>query len=167
MAATAKQKSSDVSKPKGKGRAPGAKGDGKKEGRKRDRKMNAKNADRYELYQRAVNSPDADVDFLEKAFRHYRDREPVHFREDFCGTSALCAEWLSRDGKRSAEGFDLDPEPIDWGKRNNFGGVPDGTARMTWHEADVRDEGQQKACITAAQNFSYWFFKTRKELVHY
>lgn len=166
MAATStKQKKDDSSKSKG--RAPGAKGDGKKEGRKRDRKMNAKNADRYELYQRAVNSPDADVDFLEKAFRHYRDRAPKHFREDFCGTSALCAEWLSRDPERTAEGFDLDPEPIDWGKRNNFGGVSDGTARMVWHEADVRDAGDEPACITAAQNFSYWFFKTRKELLHY
>ena len=68
--------------------------DEKKEGRKRDRRMNAKNADRYELYQRAVNSPEADIDFLEKAYRHYRGKDPLHFREDFCGTSALCAEWL-------------------------------------------------------------------------
>ena len=40
----------------------------KKEGKKRDRRMNAKNADRYELYQRAVNSPEADVLFIEKVY---------------------------------------------------------------------------------------------------
>lgn len=173
MAATAKQKSDSKGKgakdkaPKVKGRAAGVKLEGKKEGKKRDRRMNAKNADRYELYQRAVNSPDADVDFIEKAFRHYRDRDPVHFREDFCGTSAMCAEWLRRDPSRSAEGFDLDPEPIAWGKTHNFNAVPDGTERMEWHEADVREEGTRKPCITAAQNFSYWHFKTRKELLNY
>lgn len=169
MAATSTKEKKPKESKHAKGRPAGKKGDGKKEGRKRDRRMNAKNADRYELYQRAVNSPEADVDFLEKAFRHYRGREPLHFREDFCGTSALCAEWLSRRPERSAEGFDLDPEPIEWGKQHNFDAkhVEDGTARMTWHVADVRDRGDRPACITAAQNFSYWCFKTRKELLEY
>ena len=141
--------------------------DAKKEGKKRDRRMNAKNADRYELYQRAVNSPDADVDFLEKAYRHYNDKDPLHFREDFCGTSSLCAEWLSRDEARTAEGVDLDPEPIEWGKKNNFDKVPDGTARMTWHVADVRSTIDKRPDVTAAQNFSYWCFDTRKDLLAY
>lgn len=141
--------------------------DEKKEGRKRDRRMNAKNADRYELYQRAVNSPDADIDFLEKAYKHYRGKEALHFREDFCGTSALCAEWLSRVPERTAEGVDLDPEPIEWGKRHNFGGVADGMERMTWHIADVRSKVNKRPDITAAQNFSYWCFYTRKDLLAY
>lgn len=139
----------------------------KKEGKKRDRRMNAKNADRYELYQRAVNSPDADVDFLDKAFEHYRGRKPLHFREDFCGTSALCAEWLSRDPERTAEGVDLDPEPIEWGKKHNFTKVEDGTERMKWHIADVRSKIDRRPDVTAAQNFSYWCFHTRKELLEY
>ncbi len=139
----------------------------KKDGRKRDRRMNAKNADRYELYQRAVNSPDADIDFLDKAYRHYRGKDPLHFREDFCGTSALCAEWLSRAPERTAEGVDLDPEPIEWGKRHNFGGVEDGMERMTWHVADVRSKVNKRPDVTAAQNFSYWCFYTRKDLLAY
>lgn len=145
----------------------------RKEGKKRDRRMNAKNADRYELYQRAVNSPEADVLFIEKAYEHYRgEKFPLHFREDFCGTSSMCAQWLSTDRERTAEGIDLDPEPIEWGKKHNFGIVSDGTARMQWHISDVRGpvergpEGKRPD-ITAAQNFSYWCFKERKDLVAY
>jgi len=159
---------------KGKKRASRPKADGeKKEGRKRDRKMTAKTADRYELYQRAVNSPDADVDFIEKAYEHYNPgRKPIHFREDFCGTAAMCAEWLSRDAERTAEGIDLDPEPVEWGKQRNFNGVEDGLARMTFRLADVtvpvnRGADERAPDITAAQNFSYWFFQTRKELLDY
>lgn len=161
MSSTTKKKSSQkrAARPKS--------ADEKKEGKKRDRRMNAKNADRYELYQRAVNSPDADVDFLEKAYRHYRGKEPLHFREDFCGTASLCAEWLSRGENRTAEGVDLDPEPMEWGKRNNFNKVSDGQERMTWHLADVRSKIDKRPDVTAAQNFSYWCFKTRKELVGY
>ncbi|MEM6673388.1 MAG: class I SAM-dependent methyltransferase [Planctomycetota bacterium] len=141
--------------------------DAKKDGKKRDRRMNAKNADRYELYQRAVNSPGADVDFLDKAFQHYRGRDPQHFREDFCGTSAMCAEWLKRDPARTAEGVDLDPEPIEWGKKHNFKGVDDWETRMTWHVADVRQGVDRRPDVTAAQNFSYWCFYTRKDLLEY
>jgi SAM-dependent methyltransferase len=129
--------------------------------------MNAKNADRFELYQRAVNSPDSDIDFVEKAYRHYRDKEPTHFREDFCGTAAMCGEWLRRSEARTAEGVDLDPEPIEWGKTHNFVKVPDGTERMAFHLADVRSKADRRPDITAAQNFSYWCFKTRRELLDY
>ncbi|MFT5732965.1 MAG: hypothetical protein ACJA2W_000704 [Planctomycetota bacterium] len=143
-------------------------GDAKKEGKKRDRRMNAKNADRYELYQRAVNSPEADIEFLEKAYRHYRgEKKPMHFREDFCGTSSMCAEWLRTDPARTAEGVDLDPEPIEWAKKHNFGIVPDGHERMTWHLADVRGPIDKRPDVTAAQNFSYWCFKERKDLLAY
>ncbi len=171
MAPTTKtkpEKSSTKGKSQAKKRNSRAKATGeKKEGKKRDRKMTAKTADRYELYQRAVNSPEADIDFLEKAYKHYRGKEPKHFREDFCGTSSMCAEWLSRDGDRTAEGFDLDPEPIEWGKLHNFGKVENLDERMTWHLDDVRSKADRRPDVTAAQNFSYWCFHTRKELLGY
>ncbi len=179
MASSTKTKSD---KPKGKGKGEGkGKGDGGeerrrtsrakdqpgKEGKKRDRRMNAKNADRFELYQRAVNSPETDIDFLEKAYAHYREGTPLRFREDFCGTASMCSEWVRRDPARSAEGVDLDPEPVEWGKRNNFNKVEDGIERVEFRLDDVRSASTEKPDITAAQNFSYWCFKTRKELVDY
>ena len=171
MAATAKQKSDSVARSQGQGseghgRAAGVKSEGKKEGKKRDRRMNAKNADRYELYQRAVNSPDADVDFIEKAFRHYRDRDPVHFREDFCGTRR-CAPAAPPGSvafggglrpRSRADRLGQDPQLQRRSRRDRADGVARGGRA---------GGGHPKPCITAAQNFSYWHFKTRKELLNY
>lgn len=139
----------------------------KRKNKKKDRGLSAGTADRYELYQRSVNSPDTDVDFVTKTFAEIAGRPLRHLREDFCGTSAFSAEFLSRDDANTVEGFDLDPEPIEWGKRHNFNGVDDRTERMTWHLADVRSPANKPPEATVAFNFSYWCFKTRAELLTY
>jgi SAM-dependent methyltransferase len=143
------------------------KGKSQKSGRKRDRKLTAKTADRHELYQRSVNSPETDVDFLMKVYNNLRGKAPHHLREDFCGTAALAAEWLGRSKENTAEGFDLDPEPIAWGTDHNFGKLEDGTERMTFHQKDVRESSDRRPDMTTAANFSYWCFHTRKELLGY
>jgi len=140
---------------------------GKKEGRKRDRRMNAKNADKYELYQRAVNSPEADIEFLLKVYRQLRGRDPKHLREDFCGTAALAAEWLKQGDDFTAEGFDLDPEPLAWGKQHNFAPLGEVAERMTFHQKDVRSPADKRPDICTAPNFSYWLFHERKDLADY
>jgi len=127
----------------------------------------AKTADRYELYQRAVNSPDNDVDFLFDTYRAMRRKKPRHLREDFCGTAALAAEWLRRGKDLSAEGFDIDPEPVDWGYKHNFEPLGEAAARMTFHLKDVREPSQTPPDVRTAPNFSYWLFMTRKELLAY
>ena len=138
-----------------------------KTGRKKDRKLSAKTADRLELYQRSVNSPDTDVDFLINTFQDLRGRSIQHLREDFCGTAALAAEFLRRDPIHTAEGVDLDPEPVAWGKRRNFEPTAGLLDRMTFHLADVRSPSDKRPDVTCAQNFSYWCFKTRKEMLGY
>jgi hypothetical protein len=135
--------------------------------RKRDRGLSAGTADRLELYQRSVNSPEIDVDFVTETFKELRGRELRLLREDFCGTAAFAAEFLDRNDANSAEGFDLDPEPCDWGRKHNFGQVPDAATRMTWHLADVRSSADRPPEATVAFNFSYWCFKTRAELLGY
>ena len=135
--------------------------------KKKDRRLSAGKADRYELYQRSVNSPDTDVDFLISTFEAIRGYKPNHLREDFCGTANLAAEFLSRDPENSAEGLDLDDEPIQWGKKHNFKRLEDKDARMIWHLKDVRSPADKPPQITSAQNFSYWYFKERSELLGY
>lgn len=136
--------------------------------RKKASLLNATNADRYDLYQRAVNSPEADVDFLIKVYERFRNgRRPRHLREDFCGTANLAAEWLRRGPEHTAEGFDLDPEPIAWGKRHNFADIADVDDRMTFHLADVRSRPSVAPDVTTAPNFSYWCLRTRAELKEY
>jgi len=137
----------------------------KSETKPKKAKLTAANSDRYDLYQRSVNSPDSDVDFLIRAYGELRDgRRPQHLREDFCGTANLSAEWLARDPAFTAEGFDLDPEPIAWGQQVNFAAIDDYRERMTFHVADVRSRSLAKPDITTAPNFSYWCFRTREEL---
>lgn len=135
--------------------------------KKKDRRLSAKTADRLDLYQRSVNSPDTDVDFLLETFETLRGRKPRHLREDFCGTANLTAEFLSRDEQNTAEGFDLDPVPVEWGKHRNFGRLGDGISRMTWHLADVRNPSDRSPDLTLAMNFSYWCFHERAELLEY
>lgn len=141
---------------------------GKSKAKKKDRGLSAGTADRLELYQRSVNSPETDVDFVTRTFEALRGRPLRQLREDFCGTAAFAAEFLTRHPENRAEGFDLDPEPCEWGRRNNF--APKGSEvaeRMTWHLADVRGPADTPPEATIAFNFSYWCFKERAELVGY
>jgi SAM-dependent methyltransferase len=165
-----KQAAKAADKPKKPKKSVPSKGDGKSKskGKPKAPKDTAATADRYDLYQRAVNSPEADVDFLIKVYGQLRDgQRPRHLREDFCGTANLAAEWLKRGPEMTAEGFDLDPEPIEWGKRVNFASVPDTDERMTFHVADVRSRASVRPDITTAPNFSYWCFRTREEMKSY
>jgi hypothetical protein len=110
----------------------------------------AENADKYELYQKAVQSPETDVDFLTQTYETLVGRPPRHLREDFCGTALICCEWVTRGEDRTAEGYDLDPEPIEWGKQHNWGKVHKKGAedRIRIFEEDARapaQEGKQRA----------------------
>ncbi len=141
---------------------------GKKNGRnKKKSRFTAKTADKYELYQLSVQSPQEDVEFLSDTYRKIRKKRPYHFREDFCGTALLSATWIGQGRKHSAEGFDIDPEPVTWGKNHHFADLGPAAKRMTFHIADVRRPSKNPPDVRCAQNFSYWVFKTRAEMLGY
>lgn len=137
----------------------------------------AATADKYTLYQAAVQSPEVDTAFLARIYRGERGREPLHFREDFCGTGLLSSHWIRRSKRHTAEGFDLDPEPVRWGLIHNFrmspAALPARLPARFWagrylvHLADVRAAGRRPPDVRVAQNFSYWVFKRRAELLAY
>ncbi len=153
--------------------------------RSRAKRLTARNADRYALYQEAVQSADLDTAFLARIYRRERGREARHFREDFCGTGLLSAQWIRRSKLNTAQGYDLDPEPVRWGLEHNFGIDPAQlpAASRAWprlfqsgryqvHLADVRASERVLAPagrpdLRVAQNFSYWVFKQRDELLGY
>lgn len=126
----------------------------------------ARTADRFELYQLAVQSPEPDLAFLSKVYRRWNGKAPLHLREDFCGTAFLSATWAKRSG-RTAEGFDLDPESLAWGTKHNLEPLGPAAARVELHTKDVRAKGRRPADLRVAQNFSYWIFKERDELLDY
>jgi hypothetical protein len=126
----------------------------------------ARTADRFELYQIAVQSPETDLAFLSRVYRRWNGKAPQHLREDFCGTALLSATWAKRAG-RTAEGFDLDPETLDWGRAHNLEPLKSKAANVKLHLEDVRQRGDRLADLRLAQNFSYWTFKERTALLDY
>jgi hypothetical protein len=135
--------------------------------KQRQRTLNAKTADKYDLYQRAVQSPDSDIRFLARIYNKVRGRPASHFREDFCGTALLTATWIKRGPRYTAEAFDIDPTPLAWGRRHNLAPLGDAAARANLHQKDVREASKTPPDIRCAQNFSYCVFKQRTELMQY
>lgn len=124
--------------------------------------------DKYEYYQRSVQSPEADAEFLENTYREIRGRRPQILREDFCAAFALCCEWVKRSPDYEAWGLDIDPEPIAYGKEHYLPQLkPAQQERVHIVERDVLGEQLPQADIIAALNFSYFGFKERAQLLRY
>ncbi len=130
-------------------------------------KFTAKTADKYVLYQRAVQSADQDVQFLVDTYKAIRGRSPNHFREDFCGTCLLSAEWVKLGDDYTTESYDIDPEPLAWGRDNNLKPLGKIAERVHQYEEDARNPSRHSPDVRCAQNFSYWIFKTRPEMLAY
>jgi len=124
-------------------------------------------ADKYALYQASVQEPSHEVDFFTKVYKKLFKKAPKVLQEDFCGTFAVCCEWAKKRG-RVAYGVDLDPEPLAWGREHNLSQLTvKQQENVHLSEADVRQEWETKADVLAAQNFSFWYFKTRDEVREY
>ncbi|MFQ5655252.1 MAG: class I SAM-dependent methyltransferase [Planctomycetota bacterium] len=132
------------------------------------RSSSARRSDKYDLYQRSVQEPSADVRFFRRIFRKEYCYEPRLLREDFCGTGYLCCTWARQHRENHAIGVDLDPEPLAWGAVNNSSGLrPDERQRVTLREGNALEIQGRKVDIVAALNFSYFIFKRRAELLRY
>jgi hypothetical protein len=128
----------------------------------------AKRADKYSLYQEAVQDPASDVRLAKRIFEKRFGRPPQLLREDFCGTAAVSCCWVQADSANRAWGIDLDPEPLEWGRQHNLSALTaEQRERIELIQADVREAECEKADITCAFNFSYFLFKKRPELLAY
>ncbi len=134
----------------------------------KNKKSLAEKADKYSLYQQSVQSPEHEVEFFVQAYKDAYRKNPTMLREDFCGTFAICCEWVKLKNSNQALGVDLDPEPLDWGRQNNLAKLTTSQQkRVRLVEQDVRKRNRPQADVLAAQNFSFWIFKTRAEVVEY
>ena len=128
----------------------------------------AQQADKYVCYQRSVQEPSHEIAFFDQAWADAFDGRATRLREDFCGTFAVSCEWVKSADDRAAVGVDLDPEPLDWGRQHNLAALSKPQqARLRLLQQDVRKKNRPAADIVAAQNFSFWLFKTRRELLEY
>lgn len=128
----------------------------------------AQQADRHALYEEAVQDPEGDIDFIEECYRELHGRKPLLIREDFCGTAAAACEWVRRSQRNRAIGVDLDPQVLDWGRRQHVAKLrPQARQRVQLLQDDVITVRTESADVTLAMNFSYWVFKTRALLRRY
>ena len=128
----------------------------------------ADRADKFLCYQQSVQTPDHEVEFFEQAYTDVFRRKPVTLREDFCGTFAVCCEWVKVNNRRTALGVDLCGETLQWGRDHNLAKLTDAQQkRVRLIEQDVRKRNRPTVDVLAAQNFSFWIFKTRKEVIDY
>lgn len=131
------------------------------------KKFTADNTDKYVLYQRAVQSAEQDVEFLFQTYKAIRQEQPKHLREDFCGTCLLSSYWVRLGSEFTTESYDIDPEPLAWGNENNLAPLGEVGTRVKQYLEDARNPSRLPPDVRCAQNFSYWVFKTRKEMLDY
>ncbi len=141
----------------------------RKKRKKRKKKPTlASRADRHVLYQKSVQEPEVDLDFVQTTFRKHRKRSPRVLREDFCGTAWLSCEWVRGHHGRHAIAVDLDPATLEWARAHNVSKLSKkAAAKIRLIEGDVREPLEPPADVTCAFNFSYCAMKDRQELAGY
>lgn len=128
----------------------------------------AESADKFDCYQQSVQTPEHEVEFFEQAYREAYGEKPITLREDFCGTFAVCCHWVQSAPERTAVGVDLCRETLAWGREHNLAALdPAAQRRVKLIEQDVRKRNRPQVDVLAAQNFSFWLFKTRAEVITY
>ncbi len=129
---------------------------------------NKKEFNKYLYYENSVQTPEEHVKIYGNMFRELRKKEPMSLREDFCGTFLISCEWVKSHKDRTAYGMDLDPEPVDYGKKNGFKTLnANQKKRVKIVLQDVCYPTKQKFDVIGAGNFSFNIFKTRAELKKY
>jgi SAM-dependent methyltransferase len=139
--------------------------------KRRPTTLTARNADKYALYQAAVQEPDSDLDFLDRVFTRRSARKPARIREDFCGTALLAARWVARRPGNTALGVDLDPQPLNWGRKHVLHTLtPEQRSRLKLLQTDVMSKAPLRAGpfdAVLAHNFSYLTFRQRAVMLRY
>jgi len=128
----------------------------------------AATASPYRLYEQSVQCAEAEVDLVADRFERLRGRPARSLREDFCGTAAVCCEWVRRHPDNTAIGLDIDAAVLHWARSNNESALaPEQQRRLALLEADVLSAELAPVDVIIAMNFSYWSIKERAALRRY
>ena len=128
----------------------------------------AVSSDKYELYELSVQEPEAESDLVDQVWKELRGRTPHHIREDFCGTAAVCMDWVKRRRNNTAVGVDLDATVLQWAEARSRQRLKTSQInRMKLVRGNVLTARTKPVDSVLAMNFSYFIFKTRPELRRY
>jgi len=115
--------------------------------------------ERYELYERAAQSPERQARFLQALAPEART-----LGEDGCGAGSLSIAWASLSEAHRAVAVDLDSEPLELlREKATRAGVGD---RVDAIESDIR-VASAPADLVALLNFSVGYFHERADLLAY
>jgi hypothetical protein len=127
----------------------------------------ADGADKYALYRLSVQDPEHEVQMFQRFYKDAFGKVATTLREDFCAAFAVCCEWVKQSGEHRAVGIDLDPEPLQYGRDHYLSRLTtDQQKRISLLQQDVM-QASTRAQIVAAQNYSFFLFKTRSEVKRY
>ena len=135
--------------------------------KKKRYKYTAKTSDKHKLYELSVQDPKSEASLIARLYKRTRGRHALSLREDFCGTAAMCAQWVRTRRDRMAVGVDLDRDVLDWGVEHNLGPIGEPGNRIKLLEQNVLDPVKGSFDIAVGFNFSYWIFKTRPTMLKY
>lgn len=140
----------------------------KNESVKKKKTALAEQADRHVLYELSVQDTESEFEFIDDTFQRIRGRKASTLREDFCGTAAMCCEWVKQRKKNRAIGVDLDQSVLDWGIANNLSKLkPAQLERIQLLKENVLTVTPEPVDIIVAMNFSYQIFQKRETLRAY
>lgn len=123
---------------------------------------------KYDFYERSVQNPEGEVSFMRGEYKRFYGHSPYTMREDFCGTGAISCDWVAQDKDNEAYGVDLDPEPLQMGNVRHYSKLTKSQqARMHYLQKNVLKSGAPKVDVVCAFNFSYFIFKSRKQMLQY
>lgn len=123
----------------------------------------AKRPHRLELYEHAVQQPRAEAALLGRMYEAMNHGEVAGLlREDFAGTCAVAAAWCESHPERQAMAIENHGPTLRWAARRTAG-IED----LHLVEDDVMAVGSPKVDVTAALNFSTFYFHDTSALLRY
>ena len=142
-----------------------------KKPRKKNNRSKKNNFDKYLLYTNSVQSAEYDAELLWKILKKNMGGKSIktpYLQEDFCGTAALCYEWVKLGVEHRAAGIDLEQKALTWGLKHHGLEIPVAAVkRVRLIKGDVLEDHGIKPHVICALNFSYFFMKDRKTLKKY
>jgi hypothetical protein len=123
---------------------------------------------KYDYYERSVQNAEGEVEFMRAEFKRIYGHAPFIFREDFCGTGAMSCNWVEQDKSCESYAVDLDPEPIKMGHIRHLAKLDKAQQkRVHYMQKNVMSVKTPKVDVVCAFNFSYFIFKSRKQMLQY
>lgn len=104
--------------------------------------------DRFECYERCVQSPRHVAGFLRALYLAHNTAEPITLAEDFSGTCALSREWCAHTPTSAAICVDLDADALAWARARATNNAI--TDQITFVHADCLADRFNADCFNEA-----------------